>query len=590
MIGPSSRSSGVEVVLRPTSVSGGDDGNFTDLITSLNAADGGTIKLVRGTAYSFDAAVTMQPKVAIEGQGFRVDRSYNVLDGTIIQGNGTTAGFVYNNTALGGQPATIPDVLDEKLSGLRLKNIAFDNFTRALHFGDRYNTGIFEAVIEDLIATNCTQWGFYLENFSLSHFQNLKVAKMASGATGCMMFRASTTAYNHGNCSVVNLYAQADQANVRGICIHAVDGAKLNDFNVYRVQCNTGSSGKASQAATMSNGSANITVTNGAALTVDMPVSVSATANGFNQWQTYFVVSQSGNVIQLSNLMRGTAISATGSTAVNIDTWGWPSIEIVAHDDNATALIQQCVISGIDAEGYATAQIVSQNAQAHLDINYTPYTQGTDNASSVVFRDSYGSYRFAGNFTIDINSGSRSNFCVGGTLLTTQSKAAVQHAPLGMFRDETLNQIVWKLDTTISSNTKTFQAQYLTGGNFIYPATAIGQRAVNNSSTSLTMTAAHTGCIVYTGTAAATWTLPVLTDVAGGSSNSAMAGLVYEICNGSTDAGAPAVTLNAGTGDTFNRNSAKTSYSIPQYSSISIRANFDGTAGFWQVLGNNGAT
>jgi hypothetical protein len=68
----------------------------------------------------------------------------------------------------------------------------------------------------------------------------------------------------------------------------------------------------------MTNASANITVPSAAAFPVGTPCQFSASVNGFNANCYYFVTSSSGTTIQVSNVASGTAITATGNSAVNV--------------------------------------------------------------------------------------------------------------------------------------------------------------------------------------------------------------------------------------------------------------------------------
>lgn len=573
---------GSEIILRPTSLSGGDDGNFTDLITSLNAGNGGTIKLIRGTPYSFDAAVTMLPKVGIEGEGYRVDGSFNIVDGTIIQGNGLTAGFVYNNTALAGQPATTNDVLNAKLSGLRISNIAFTNFTRALHFGDLYNTGIFESELINLLATDCTEWGFYLENCSNSDYVKLRVSELGVGAIGAMYVGASTTAYNHGNCRGAHVYVQTNRDGVRGIVFQARSGAQLNDMNIRRLQCNT-SNVKYSQAATMTASSPDITVTDGTKFPLDMPVTVSATANGFTKWRTYFIVSQIGNVVQIADRMRGTALNATGSTAVNLDRYGFPGLEIVGLADNANSIVQASQFSGIDVEGLATTLILAQKADVQLDIGYSTAIQGTQCASVFTARGTGGTWRASKELSYDSDTSTLDWFCLGAAMRTGDETPLIQHPPVGWYAAKDL-RLAFCLGRSGGDTTeKHLHSQAANTGAFLFPSIAMGQRTENRNS-AMTLDSRQAGVAVYTGTTSVTWTLPAWVDGAGGAAATYSAGMPWFICNGSTTAGAN-LTFAANTGDNINRQASKTSLAIPPGGAIAGYANYDGAATFYQLCG-----
>jgi hypothetical protein len=72
------------------------------------------------------------------------------------------------------------------------------------------------------------------------------------------------------------------------------------------------------QAASMTNGSANIGVTNSTNLPVSTAVRFSASVNGFSAGTTYYVVSSASNVIEVSATYGGAPVSATGNSAVNV--------------------------------------------------------------------------------------------------------------------------------------------------------------------------------------------------------------------------------------------------------------------------------
>jgi hypothetical protein len=68
----------------------------------------------------------------------------------------------------------------------------------------------------------------------------------------------------------------------------------------------------------MTNASPNIGVPNAALFPAGQPVQFDTTANGFTAAVTYFVLTSAANVITVGATAGGSAISATGSTAVNV--------------------------------------------------------------------------------------------------------------------------------------------------------------------------------------------------------------------------------------------------------------------------------
>ncbi|OYV58558.1 MAG: hypothetical protein B7Z69_09375, partial [Actinobacteria bacterium 21-73-9] len=79
-----------------------------------------------------------------------------------------------------------------------------------------------------------------------------------------------------------------------------------------------------------------------------------ATVNGFNLYQTYFVVSSAANVIQVSYTVGGAAHTATGATAFYVATFGHAGIEIVGDNLTANNLLTSICVYGTDTEGLMT--------------------------------------------------------------------------------------------------------------------------------------------------------------------------------------------------------------------------------------------
>lgn len=475
---------------------GADRTGVADASTSIQsaidtaAANGGGYVYIPSGVYKILTSLILQTNVLVYGDGYNVSKDglFNVVGGTILRGDGTIPCFAYNATDLGADYPTIAAALAAAQTSVRLHNLAMDTFTYGVKGGALYATGYFESQFNNLLATNCNQWGFYFENTSNSDFRMLKTSHCGTpgdGTTGQMAFGSSQGPYNHGNNYCAHLFSVYGEDGTWGIKIFARETSEFNDHNVYGIQCNT-SNTKFSQAATMSGGSPNITVTDGTKFTVDMPVTFATSANGFIQYQTYFVISQVGNVIQVANMLGGTAVNATGSAAVNIERYGYPGVAVVA---TPTSFIQPLVLSGVDSEGIATCQVLLQRAYVNADLGYINGGQGTANATSVVNRGCFGNIRATQpiSYDSDFNSGLFSN---GLLLRTGDTQPSPQYPPLGVYRDKN-SRVVQSTGGVLVQSGAAIAAPTTGVESIVATITILGKQLGRNGSARLTI---HATC------------------------------------------------------------------------------------------------
>lgn len=138
------------------------------------------------------------------------------------------------------------------------------------------------------------------------------------------------------------------------------------------------------QAATMSNSSANISVPTSAAFVVGTYAQVDATQNGFTIGVDYCVLSSSAGVITLGPV-GGTAIAATGSTAVNV----FPQLAPVTFVGATSPGFRfngrgkfSCQLSGLSAVVYAIASWQADGGDVTLSFP-TAGVSGTSNATTM---------------------------------------------------------------------------------------------------------------------------------------------------------------------------------------------------------------
>jgi hypothetical protein len=562
-------------------------GGIIDAVNAATANGGGTVQLlpVMYDISTSGLALPLRNGVVYQGSGYNMTAGRILTGGTIIKQSATVDAFAMEADVIA---STFNGLYAGSVTRTGVKSLAVDGGRYGVRAGGLYRgtrsiCGLFYADFSDLYFKLPAAWGMYLDNFNLSKARDI-ICSIGSSAQGNFWFggSSSTTYYNGGNSRIDNILCEGGGPLQRNIVFNAAQGCAYNDLVVTGAQANSGGV-KITVAATMANGSANITVPDGTLFPLDMPVTVDATVNGFGQRITYFVISQIGNVIQLSDFMQGIAKTATGNTAVNLVRYGYAPLEIVGYGGFNASQIQSSCFYGIDAEGIGTNMIEVQNASADLQINFIFSGQDVGQASSLCVRNSQGSFHCIEGITTDFDGTAATNF-----LSRYSGKATgvnVNSGPQGFFRD-----LTGTFGLTLGSGSSVVGMAGVNspGQQFVYPFVPIGQRTQVSTATTLALYGAYQGCLAFTGTANAVWTLDQVGFGVGGTANT-YTGSPLEVANCSTTVGVT-LTINCFTGQTFNRQAAKTSIVLALGQAVSLRAQYDGTSGFWQVLGSNGIT
>ena len=580
---------GIEVV--PTAQT---YGAIMDAVNKVIANGGGIVRL-KPDGYDITSAGQGLPivsNVTYEGAGYLTNTGNNLAGGTIIYSTSKAFNIFEANTAdRVSDVATLAELRADVVYGFHLRSLGIKGGLNGIKVGAKHRGGAYNSSIDLIQIDDCAEWGGWIENWQYSEITRLKI-QPSSTQRGCAWIGASTgeQLFNHGNLRIANIFGEGGGTRTRGLVFMARgSNTKLNDVNVSKLQRNA-QGAKLSVAATMANTSADITVADASLFPVDLPVTVSATANGFTRFQTYFVVYSSGSTIRLANFVGGTAIASTGNTAVNIVTWGWAPLEIVGYGPLAGGnTIQPSNFSGgIDLEGFATAMVIAQNAALKLDIGTCFYQQDTNLASTIVARQISGKWSSVSPAIPDFDANSAGQcWSDGYTLANDASEIVPGSIPQGGVRGTKTNHngIQFGISTANPDPMKGINAS---GEAWVYPGHSIGQRQVMpiSSTGNRNLNGADLGCLQYVGTGNVTWTLPTLSGSTSGAVNSYI-GSVYEIANCSTSA--VSITLNTAAGQPINRQPGKTSLTIAQGQSISLRACTNaGADWFWQVIGNNG--
>lgn len=376
---------------------------------------GGIVKIPVGTI-TLSAMLPMYDGVIYEGVPVRNDISgaqTSGIGGTILQGDGTFIGMGYNTADLGAPLSTSALFMAGMLSGTGARDITFVNFSYGLKIGGLYNPGIKYSTFHNLSFVNCQQWGAWIENYAECNFtyltaNNCQVGGIVRVGSGATLLDCGNSKWEGTNVTI------ASSILSRGICTWTRGSSNMTQETSFHEGAARAPQSTVTQAATMSNASANITVTDGTKFPLDMPMTWSASINGFVANQIYFVVSQSSNVIQVANTMRGTAITPTSNNAVNALTKGFAPFEIAALDSGSGFIGPK--VFAVDIEGTSTAHAIFQNISKGY--TFIPSIIGGDVYQNIVRRTATRGYveMFnTGTIDSDISSGGNIDLTYDGS-------------------------------------------------------------------------------------------------------------------------------------------------------------------------------
>ncbi len=323
---------------------------------------GGGVVILPAASITLTQALEIYSGVSYIGTSYQA--SYQggqtaTLGGTTFVGDGTFNGADYDAVDLVTPPSDFQVFTAACVNGFVMENITFVNFLYGVKIGALYAPGALYSRFRNLSFINCQQWGFWIENYEECTFERLNAMNcQVGGVIG--LCSAGGAAWNGGNSEWYHCTVTMPSRAAHAMALWARASSAVNQDTFYSCETNKDTLSAISQAATMANLSANITVTDGTQFPVDMPVTVSASVNGFVTNTIYFVASVAGNVITLRNTVAyGSAITATGNTAVNVRTYGRPCLEICGLD--AGSFVTSFTSVATDLEGSCTARVLLQN-------------------------------------------------------------------------------------------------------------------------------------------------------------------------------------------------------------------------------------
>lgn len=363
-------------------------------ISAVAAAGGGIVQLPSGRIV---LSTTLQMFSGVKLKGVAPQLVYNTIPdsglttlvgsagGTVLVPNGAFDAIAWNTGALAA-PASQTAFSQGALTNISIEDLGFSGDlggTWGIHAGNTNNPSAWYSQFINLYATGFigAGGGFNITNYQHCQFSGNYTFGCAWGqlhqidVASASLAPGNSTYYDLYNCNPTGLgvIPAILARNISFITTATTGGsANNNEFKFDRIQSNRFGGTTTTQAATMVNTQANITITDGTRFAVGLPVTVDATQNGFTLKKVYFVISVAGNVIQLSNTYGGAAVTATAAVAVNIVHQGFPCFEMIGLAGSSNTNV---IIDNLDVEGLSTAAVFFQNCNGGIiNISQVPGT------------------------------------------------------------------------------------------------------------------------------------------------------------------------------------------------------------------------
>lgn len=530
-----------------------DQAGIVAAIAAAAAAGGGVVQL-KAQTYTLTSMITLVSGVVIRGAGWTSQNSDTLIitAGTIIVGDGTFPLFGYNTVDLGAPMASGTALLNSMLVSSGVNDLVLRNGSYGIKVGAKYAGGPGYCLFKNLAIQNCTSWGMWLENLGHTTVQDVTAVScggnIAIGASG-------TALYNFGNSRVVGITG-GSPTNNRHLWYFARQSSQMNNLSSFDLG-GSGTGPNSTQAATMTNGNANIGVTDLSKFGVGMPVTVSASTNGFAKNTIYFVTSMSaatgaGTLTLALGMTSGANITPNASNAVNIITQGWPVFEMGGAD--AGCVFTGCSVTGAsDFEAGGTSRVVLQGLRA-CSAQFGTVGQGGSSTQAITLRDC--DERTTIICTASVNIDSTASYILQGA-----EPGVTNGGPTGVLNRPSSKGALW----LTNGNQPTLYANSFFFGLLQFTT----EFAMNGSSqgSGTTLTAGHGTLINFATAAGGTLTLP-------GGLTTNMVGWMFWIANPQANA----VTINGNGSNIVGKGVSG--------ASVSLAAN---TCGLF-ILQNNGGT
>jgi hypothetical protein len=591
-------------------------GSYTSPIL-FNNSSGCAITLGVQNSTTNTVADTPYNAIWIQGQGYTINQSTDrATSGTVLQGSSTSNPLICYNPTDASADLSTGNFTASYLTGGGIESLALDTCSTCIKFGALSKPSLSFYTLRHIYISNFSQWGSWIENFQYINVDDFVTQADISAATGQQMWAASSgAAINPGNSTLKRIFAQ--QYNFpgpeRGIVFKARTSAggaitDVNDINVYDLQSNVGnfsSPFNITQAGTWASGTTISLAANIQDFPVDMPVSVTATAGGFNINQTYFVVSNSGGTgsgtITLANCEGCAAL--TPSAGMTLITYGYPALEVVGYGSASCAnnCVQPSHFDGLDLESNYTSAVVCQAGNADFQMDDIGSGQGVTQISGFVARGCTAIVRSPSEIIPDLDSTSAAQLQMYTSLATDSygTNAVIGSSPGGFMIDRAMSAMgvgfSGAIRSGLASSVGLVAAFPIPFQSILFPTFSVAQRAIDTSAFNgnTTLNGQITGSVVLDGqNAAHVFTLATLSSsrVNTGTATPAMgtltSGIQWEVFNDQNFAHTIAASSSSGN---FDNNASLASINIPQGGAANIRAQSDNSTGFpvIQSLGPN---
>lgn len=517
-----------------------------------------TITAVAGL--TLEGAPLMQTQSVTTTATYIADGPWTYGGGTLLYGDGTAPAISANTSDAGSSGSNVGTT---QISGFYVKNLAFDTFTYGIWVGAKNVMGLVWGGLDNLYFKNCSVWGIKLVNFVHLDIGRIETTLCQNGQYYGVAMDALD--YQGGNSTFRELYHLVpndgrDNRLCRNIVFEVQPGttgaAAMNELDAQRIQSNCYNRTLLSDTVTFTSSSTSATVADGTKYAVGMPVTFTTTADGYTANQVYVVLSVSSNTLTFGNNRNASAISATGSGNLTLNTYGYPCVEVVGVN-STTAKVQGSRFPHLDLEGKATTALYVENGlTSDFGITSVPTTLTT----GLVVRNT-GSSRFTSRPSIqtDIDANSTGSEFFGQRSATV----ALQRALKGMWIDSNSTQVL-AIGPGQNNQGSGGDIQIRVNG-FMYPATGMGERIVTRD-TSISLAGTNAGTVVFNGATGQTLTLPtIVTDT---TPNASHIGLVFDFVNVSGNS----VTVATDGTQLFNTVGAKTSLTVATQTGLRVVA------------------
>jgi len=323
------------------------------------------------------------------------------IGGSRLVGNGTVPGFAGNDVDRAG-PFVLPSTStpdqsafsNTGLTGCGVRNVAVTGATYAIKLGGNYNPGAFYSEFYNVIAIDCTDWGFWFENMIHVSYDRLYAygcgyTASQSKVGGQMMFMSSSqsTVLQPGNSRIGEICATTNSNNLfeRGIEISAKNTTIGGIGQSSIIQANRFGNNGFTQAVTVSAAGTVATVADGSKLCVGMPVAFTASTVGLNLLQVYIVKTVAGNDITLATTTYGAAVALTVGTAT-LTCQGFPCLS--AYGQSAGDTVGLGAIDQLDLEAGGTTKCLLQNVMPGSKINAISVARDSSSTVDISIRGS----------------------------------------------------------------------------------------------------------------------------------------------------------------------------------------------------------